>query len=236
MNQKSAIAEVSRSGGLAVAAHFGTKLASRAIPGVGEVLLAYDGVSMGYELVTGKPFSDTAVGGAIDTVATKGENLALSGASGLLSAVGCKDAAKFVDTTGRWALTGSDGSDIKPEAAGATNPTWRTGPFRTAAADDLSPATGSLDKVIDPELLRTTAFAPEGRNGVPLREAALASTPATSLVDPLAAARDHQKQGEIATASNPVAKRAMIADQSEKLSAAAIASPPSAKTDRGVSR
>ena len=207
--------ELGRIGGVATATHFGAKLASRAIPGVGEVLLAYDGVSIGYEMMTGKSWGDTYVGGAVNAATDKAANVALSGASGLLSAVGMKDAAKFVDTTGRWALTGSDGSDaLKIDAEKSSGaPQWRSGPFRTTAAEDLPPATASLQSPpLDPTKLRETAFAPAAGPGLNLRQAAASTPSASTIVNPAEIDRDHAKIGLIAASSDPAATRSRIVE------------------------
>jgi hypothetical protein len=238
MTQAGLVEKVGGFGAAQFATHFATKAAGRLIPGVGEAWLAYDVFSFGYTKLTGEDWGDTKIGGAINGAASKVGDVAVDGVSGALSMLGMKDAASFVSNSVRPALTGSDGADADPTAATKALG-WRSGPFRTAAADDLPPANGALKgPSIDPATLRQTALgpAPDGAAPLSLRQAAMAGPAPTTMLDANTVARDHKKMAAIATATDPDKARSRVMALAETITPETDTGPAKRQTrDQGLS-
>ncbi|HRY01491.1 MAG TPA: hypothetical protein P5256_00075 [Beijerinckiaceae bacterium] len=114
------VGAAAQAGAAQLATHWGTRIASRLVPGAGWALLAYDGISLGgsvYETVTGEKFADTRIGGvatkytdAVDSVAAKTANAAFTGVSAVLSFAGMNKAAAFVSNDARYFVMGENAS------------------------------------------------------------------------------------------------------------------------------
>jgi len=146
-----------QAGAAQLATHWGTRIASRLVPGTGWALLAYDGISLGgsvYETVTGQKFAETRIGGvatkytdAVDAVAAKAGNAAFTGVSAVLSFAGMNKAAAFVATDARYFVMGENASPAAGPSRDATPSFAKTKPQAVTDRDlpstDIKPLTAA---------------------------------------------------------------------------------------------